>query len=693
MLKTNSKTVVFTISAKNRLPSAMVCRDTFKEYNSDIDFVTFLCDGLNDDDDVGLVSKVDSLIAVNELKQMPFFNTCNKLEEMAYKYDIVEYCTAIKPFCIEYLMWSGYDKVLYFDPDIEFFDKIKGINDTLNEYNCVLTPHITSPYKQENEINILNAGVYNLGFCAFSLSQTVIDFLHWWQQKLMDYCFRDVNKHMFVDQYWMSLAPSFLHTYILKHPGCNVAYWNLHEREFKYENGKWFVNHAPLVFYHYSGLNYNNPYYISVYQTKYKLSNRPELTKLFQDYLQKIDSKDGIKYINKKYFYDEQERSKYIKTFTKTSNPWINKQSDVGINIIGYFPYIIGTAEVARNFVQKINSTGIPYALYPLRTTAPTINLQEEQEFRLWYTNELKYDISIFFVNLDQISLLKTKQPELFKRKNIGVFWWEAEGEIPYYENMACVDILLCFSNYTYRLFKHKFGGKTYKLPYPFIAPKQGQFNADITLCKKRLHIEPDEFVFYFNFDYASSIDRKNPCATIKAFAQAYKENTKSRLVIKTLNAERYPNDAKKLNEACNKYGVDDKVLLIEGPLSKSDIHALTNMCDCYISLHKSEGCGIGILHAMYFGKPVIATAYGGAMDVMNESNSLPVEYKKETLTENIFKVYRKGNIWANPNIDDATEKMIKIMKDESLRKNLSRQAHNSMVDYSNMQKFNSEFY
>jgi glycosyltransferase involved in cell wall biosynthesis len=69
---------------------------------------------------------------------------------------------------------------------------------------------------------------------------------------------------------------------------------------------------------------------------------------------------------------------------------------------------------------------------------------------------------------------------------------------------------------------------------------------------------------------------------------------------------------------------------------------SIINSCDVYISMHKSEGFGIGMLEAMFLSKPVIATNYGGNTDFMNHDNSLLLKYKM-TEVINDFGPYKKG--------------------------------------------------
>ncbi|RDH50366.1 hypothetical protein CA946_06585, partial [Fischerella thermalis 111/344/542] len=56
---------------------------------------------------------------------------------------------------------------------------------------------------------------------------------------------------------------------------------------------------------------------------------------------------------------------------------------------------------------------------------------------------------------------------------------------------------------------------------------------------------------------------------------------------------------------------------------------------------------------AMYYGKPVIATAYSANLEFMNINNSFLVKYSVVKITED-HGPYKKGNFWAEPDIDHA---------------------------------------
>ena len=50
--------------------------------------------------------------------------------------------------------------------------------------------------------------------------------------------------------------------------------------------------------------------------------------------------------------------------------------------------------------------------------------------------------------------------------------------------------------------------------------------------------------------------------------------------------------------------------------------------CDCFVSLHRSEGFGLAMAEAMALGKPVIATNWSGNTDFMNPHNAACIDFR-----------------------------------------------------------------
>lgn len=175
-------------------------------------------------------------------------------------------------------------------------------------------------------------------------------------------------------------------------------------------------------------------------------------------------------------------------------------------------------------------------------------------------------------------------------------------------------------------------------------------------VTREELGVAADRFVFLFMFDLHSQIHRKNPGAVVAAFRQAFDRHDAAALVIKASGGDIFKDDLEALEETCRA----ENVLLIHEQMPRARAYGMVAMCDCFVSLHRSEGFGLGMAEAMLLGKPVIATAYSGNLAFMTRENSLLVDYQIVEITED-RPVYTKGNRWAEPSVAHAAQLMREV--------------------------------
>ena len=281
---------VCTIASKNYLSLARVFAESVTRANPEVAVFVLLVDEVEDRFDPR--AEPFRLITAGELDNIPHPRS------FFFKYDPIELNTAIKPYFLEYLFREfSLDKICFFDPDIYVFSRLDCLWALLDTQCLVLTPHITSPYRDHcrpTEIDLNLAGVYNLGFLGLSRTPATADFLQWWKERLYDYCYMKPAEGMHVDQNWMHFAPAMQErVFILRDPAYNIAYWNLHERghRLKFESERLYVDHRPAVFYHFSGFSPNNLEIISKHQNRYQLEDFPNLRPLFAFYRDRVNRK------------------------------------------------------------------------------------------------------------------------------------------------------------------------------------------------------------------------------------------------------------------------------------------------------------------------------------------------------------------------------------------------------------------
>lgn len=244
---------IFTSITSNYIPKARVLARSVKSYVPNVVFHLLLCDSPPPGFDIDK-EDFDHLLLLDDLAM-------DSKAAWIFQHNVVELCTAVKGLgFLEIFRKFNPEKVIYFDPDIALFSDIRIIDEWLDRFSVVVTPHQTEPETSrsavmDNEVSSLKHGVFNLGFLAVRNSQEGMRFLAWWSSRLRDFCFDDRGRGLFTDQKWIDLAPAFFEDFgILRQPQFNVATWNISRRQLvgDLDNGI-LVNGKPLCFYHFSG--------------------------------------------------------------------------------------------------------------------------------------------------------------------------------------------------------------------------------------------------------------------------------------------------------------------------------------------------------------------------------------------------------------------------------------------------------
>jgi len=305
--------IAFTICAKNYIGLAQALQSSVEKYNKDVLFLIFVVDEFSIDEQALMPENI--LIAKDNL-DIPL----DQWYEMAFKYDLTEFCTSIKPSCFKYL-FKKYNETncIYFDPDILTYSSLNEIYNELNHFSIILTPHITTIEKDYsgklNERNLLYSGMFNLGFIAFKNDEISKIVLDWWEVRLKDRCYQNMMENYFTDQKWIDFLPSFFPNDILisKNLGLNLAPWNFYERELFKNIDTFYVrnrlndstNSFSLVFIHFSGFDYRALLENKVQQGNIKELELPNDLKVpFEIYTNVLRETNISKFINLKYTYN-----------------------------------------------------------------------------------------------------------------------------------------------------------------------------------------------------------------------------------------------------------------------------------------------------------------------------------------------------------------------------------------------------
>ena len=319
-----------------------------------------------------------------------------------------------------------------------------------------------------------------------------------------------------------------------------------------------------------------------------------------------------------------------------------------GLNVCGFFKGEYGIGDASRAFYKLIHGSGIP---------AVFINIHSRDHRNLDRSFDQYSGTNPHYINLMTFSFdyarryYRDQGARFFKHHyNIAVWYWELE-KFParWHPAFDYYDEIWVTTTFCRESIADVSPIPVTKIDYPFYQSRE-------TLEPDRagFGFKKDSYLFLFNFDFHSVLRRKNPDGLIAAFKQAFDpEKDDAVLVMKSINAHRYPELAGELRRLAT--GLN--VVWINEHMDAPRMKQLFATADCYVSLHRSEGLGLGMAQAMGCGKPVIATGYSGNLDFTTPENSLPVKYTPTELDRN-YGVYEKGNFWAEPDTGHAAEQM-----------------------------------
>jgi hypothetical protein len=257
-----------------------------------------------------------------------------------FKHNAYEASGSCKAKLMQYALntFKNEDKFIFLDSDTKVFGPFDEISEELNQHNIILTSHILEPGIRENIF--YKFGIFNTGLFAIKRSEESTLFLRWWADRAEKACFNDPGNGLFLEQKWLNHAPVYFNIDILRHPGYNVGWWNLHHRKIELsKDGKFTVNGQPLKLFHFSSIIKFWCNYIGFLNEKSKGNYNPLLSTLVNQYVSEL-SKAGTdfpKIIPWSYDYFASGKPikmaarlalrKSPKSFSKIKNPFLKSNN------------------------------------------------------------------------------------------------------------------------------------------------------------------------------------------------------------------------------------------------------------------------------------------------------------------------------------------------------------------------------
>lgn len=338
-----------------------------------------------------------------------------------------------------------------------------------------------------------------------------------------------------------------------------------------------------------------------------------------------------------------------------------------GINVLGYARGQFGVAECLRGYARALERANYPFGIFNLDVGAASG--QQDSSMDRHFSDALRFAVNAFFLNADQMPIARSVlgRQAFAGRHNIGYWLWELETfPRDWRGSFRLVDEVWAPTAFV----RDTISAATDKpvLRIPMVVEPQAAPGMD----RAYFGLPHDAFVFLFSYDFNGFASRKNPEAAIAAFRLAFGGGDAGvRLLLKSSNGSRFRDRLAAIQQSI---ADDTRIELRDGFLSREEISALQSAADCFVSLHRSEGFGLGLAECMYFGKPVIATGYSGNLDFMRPDNSLLVDYKLVPMHNGDYPYWR-GQQWAEPDVAHAATLMRQVRNDRDFARRIGAAA------------------
>ncbi len=337
-----------------------------------------------------------------------------------------------------------------------------------------------------------------------------------------------------------------------------------------------------------------------------------------------------------------------------------------GVALCGLAGESSGMGQCCRSMAAALTASPLPFSLRPLHSGAG--GQLDLAPYAAALTEERDMAVNLFCCNADCTGyFLRQRGAQVLKgRKNIALWAWELpefprrwQGAFRWYDEIwtiseFCRASIAAATDKPVRLIPLSVGP----------VPEKG-------LCRGDFGLPEGKLLFLSMYDARSIQARKNPRAAIDAYCRAFPPEGNTALVLKVSGGRQGAQEAAGLRASLRR----GDIYIMEGELSAPRLYALMDLCDVFVSLHRSEGFGYPIAEAMALGKAVVVTGWSGNMDFCTPENACCVGYTLRALGADAVPPYEPHQRWAEPDMDDAVRFLRRLGEEEGFREALGRQA------------------
>jgi len=335
--------------------------------------------------------------------------------------------------------------------------------------------------------------------------------------------------------------------------------------------------------------------------------------------------------------------------------------------LIGYIDAQLGLGQSSRGLATAMLQTGQLFSIHPF--TVGVEDRRGEAFLPECYDQMRTHEVNIIEVATNELPTVfkHVEGHRLTRSYNILRTYWEL-GKAPeaWKPILSLVNEIWAPNAFVAQSLRSVFDGPIAVIP-PCVQIPELELET-----REHFGLEKDRYYFLFSFDYHSFPQRKNPLAVVNAFREAFPDlATNVGLIVKSTGAEKHFPQIKEALLAASYY--DERITVIDKSLTRSEMLSLLHAADCYVSLHRSEGFGLGMAEALAMAKPVIATNYSGNTEFLTHETGYPVPFYLRRILPDEY-VHTEGQVWAEPSERACAADMKHVFKnrDDALLRGLA---------------------
>lgn len=332
-----------------------------------------------------------------------------------------------------------------------------------------------------------------------------------------------------------------------------------------------------------------------------------------------------------------------------------------GVNLHGYLLSETGLGESARLLYHALSTQDVKIAA----CNRPLKNRQHDTNFVDLVSDKAPFNVGLTVEGLPGFKRLRY---QICKQKfNIAFPFWELDT-LP----TKHIEYL---SKYNRIWAPSRFIGDT--------LTRHGFTNVDFVKHPVCLPADKPEFIsrygplkvlFYFDFD--SYPVRKNPEAAIHAFKAAFPGKEDVLLTVKVRGRRDYGRRHWLAEQAAG----DTRIRIVDQLMTRQEVSDMTAAHDVFMSLHRSEGLGLGCAEALAAGKVVVATDYGGSTEFISEETGYPVQWSRIDVGPDDY-ILTENSTWADPSVDHAATALRTIYNNPQQALAKARRGFENLLD------------